>query len=229
MPLYFCIFNKRKFDFIFLESVSGFELFSFILSPKSNLWSAPNECAKSIGKQTTHIASGTKAHTHTHPKTHTQTHTYALICIHFPEVWQGRLCVALILYAFYAPDTGWPHSQNLERHLSAAHTYVGTYMRSYGTHRTWRRHGQNFVQLKFKCCTNLCRVPCVGSLGAYDDDADNDDDDDDDRDNALNSFCYYRLFKMVRKKVHTHAHWCMCFGPKNNTFRGSSFAVKRSN
>lgn len=49
---------------------------------------------------------------------------------------------------------------------------------------------------------------CVGSLNDDDDDGDNDDDDDDDdRDNALNSFCYYRLFKMVRKKVHTHAHW----------------------
>lgn len=66
---------------------------------------------------------------------------------------------------------------------------------------------------------------CVGSLNDDDDDGDNDDDDDDDdRDNALNSFCYYRLFKMVRKTGE-----CMCFGPKNNTFRGSSFAVKRSN
>lgn len=82
MPLYFCIFNKKKFDFIFLESVSAFELFSFILSPKSNLWSAPNECAKSIGKQTTHIASGTKAHSPTLANTHTQAHTYVCTYMH---------------------------------------------------------------------------------------------------------------------------------------------------
>lgn len=61
------------------------------------------------------------------------------------------------------------------------HTYTHT-------ERTWRRHGQNFAQLKFKCCTNLCHVPCgmcEGSQNDGDNDDDNgDDDDDDDRDNA---------------------------------------------
>lgn len=75
----------------------------------------------------------------------------------------------------------------------STHTHTDThssticiYVRSHGTHRMWRRRGQNFAQLKFKCCTNLCHALGEGSRndGDNDDVDDYDDDDDDDRDNA---------------------------------------------